>query len=244
MSIPRLCPGVLKALPLFRTLTDDELAALLPSLKQRSYHARQFILRTGERTDGLYFILSGRVKILLEDGHGGELIVTTLGPNEVFGEMGLVDGGPRSATVEAYDACEVLFVAGKNLDECLQRNFTAVTSVLRTVVERLRTANQKIRDLALVDVYGRVANTLVDTCVKQEGEWIVEPGSEQIALMVGASREMVSRVLKEMIAAGLICRKRRKLVVLDREALAHSASVDHQWRLSGSASKARPGIRN
>lgn len=244
MSITTLSPEVLKTLPLFETLTSDELAAMLPSIRQRSYHPREFILRAGDKSEGLYFILSGRVKIVLEDDHGGELIVTSLGPNEFFGEMGLVDGAPRSATVEAHHACVVLYIPAKSLAECLQHSIPAVTLVLRTVIERLRMANEKIRDLALVDVYGRVANTLLDNSLCEDGEWLVEPGCEQIALMVGASREMVSRVLREMVAAGLICRKRRQLVVLDRAALADSASADREWRSSGSTNKALGSISN
>jgi CRP/FNR family cyclic AMP-dependent transcriptional regulator len=224
MAMTRLNASVLRTLPLFAMLADEEFAALLPSIKQHSYPPRKLILRAGEESDGLYFILSGRVKVLLEDGRGREMMVSSLGPNEFFGEMTMIDGGPRSATVEAHDACHVLYLPAKRLRECLQRNSGALTFVLRTVVERLRKADRKIQDLAFVDVYGRVASTLLDTSLEADGEWLVGPGCEQIASMVGASREMVSRVLRGMIDKGLICRKRRRLIVLDRAALADPSS--------------------
>lgn len=231
--------SVLRMMPLFATLADGELMALLPSIKQRPYQPREFILHVGEESDGLYVIVSGRVKVLLEDERGGQLIVSSLGPNEFFGEMGLVDGGPRSATVIAQVPCVALYIPAKEVGEYLKRNVEVVTLVLQTVTERLRMTNTKVRDFALLDVYDRVAKTLLDASQDQGGEWVVDAGAEQIALMVGASREMVSRVLKQMIAAGLIFRRRRRLVVLDRQALARSESVHDKGHLIGSRGSAR-----
>ena len=212
--------GVLKTLPLFSFLSDDELATLLPSIKHRSYRAGSYILRAGEDADGLYLLLSGRVKLLLQRDDGRELMLYSLGPNEFFGEIGLIDGGPRSATIQAHDASEVLYVPASRCTEYFLQNFAATRFLLRTTVVRLRSAYQKIHDLALLDVYGRVARTLLESSLEGDGEWLVGPGCEQIASMVGASRESVSRVLKNMINRGLIRRQRRKLIVLDRTALA------------------------
>jgi CRP/FNR family transcriptional regulator, cyclic AMP receptor protein len=91
--------------------------------------------------------------------------------------------------------------------------------VLRTVTRRLAEAHQKIGNLALVNVYGRVARVLLEEGHEANGEWLVEPGAEQIAAMVGASREMVSRVVKDMINRGLVRRHKRKLIVIDRPLL-------------------------
>ena len=92
--------------------------------------------------------------------------------------------------------------------------------MLRSVVARLREADRKIESLALMDVYGRVARLLMEHAREIDGRWIVEPGSEQISRMVGASREMVSRVLKDLREKGLIVRDKRKIVVLDRASMA------------------------
>lgn len=213
-------PSILRSLPPFSSLSEAQFEALLPSIQRRKYAARTRILRAGENSDGLYVILSGHVKVVLEDGEGRELIASTVGPNEFFGEAGLVDGGPRAASVQTQEACEVLFIPRKTVLELLQHNADAAVVVLRTVIDRLSDAQRKMASLALFDVYARVARVLLETGRESGGEWLVEPGSEQIAAMVGASREMVSRVVKDMIKRGVVRRHKRKLIVIDRAALA------------------------
>jgi CRP/FNR family cyclic AMP-dependent transcriptional regulator len=214
-------PSLLRSLAPFSSLSEAEFDAMLPSIQRRKYPARTRILRAGENSDGLYVILSGHVKVLLEDGEGRELIASAIGPNEFFGEAGLVDGGPRAASVQTLEACEVLFVPRKTILDLLQHNADAAVVVLRTVIDRLSDAHRKMASLALFDVYGRVARVLLEMGREaSNGEWLVEPGSEQIAAMVGASREMVSRVVKDMIRRGVVRRHKRKLIVLDRKSLA------------------------
>jgi CRP/FNR family cyclic AMP-dependent transcriptional regulator len=213
-------PNVLRSVPLFSSLGDDELAAMLPLMQQRSYPARTCILRAGETGDGLYVILSGRVRVLLDDGEGHEIIVAVFGPNEFFGEIELMDGGARLANFDCAQPTEVLQIPRKVVTDWLERDVTAAMLVLGTVARRLADAHQKIGTLALVNVYGRVARVLLEEGHEgTNGEWLVEPGAEQIAAMVGASREMVSRVVKDMIGRGMVRRYKRKLIVLDRHLL-------------------------
>jgi CRP/FNR family cyclic AMP-dependent transcriptional regulator len=221
---------VVKGLPLFSSLAGPELAALLPSVQRRSYPARSIILRGGEPADGLYGILSGRVRVLIGDGEGHELIVSVLGPDEFFGELGLIDGGPRVASVQSQEPCEVLHVPRKTILECLQHNPAVAIAMLRTVIDRLQDAHRRIERLALMDVYARVAGLLIESAREANGEWLVEAGSEQIGAMVGASREMVSRVIKDMIEKGFVRRRKRKLIVLNRASLAdRSVSGRHAF---------------
>jgi CRP/FNR family transcriptional regulator, cyclic AMP receptor protein len=216
-------PGVIRALPLFSSLTDVQFSALLPSLQQRSYAPRSLILRAGDEPDGFYFVLSGRVKVLMDNDDGRRILLAVLGPSEFFGETELINGEVRSANVETHDACQVLHIPPDDFAGTLMLNDRVVALILRSVVERLRRADQKIHELVFLDVYERVASTLLDTSLEKDGEWLVGPGCEQIAMMVGASREMVSRVLKEMIRLGMIRRQRRKLIVLDRPAVVNVA---------------------
>jgi CRP/FNR family cyclic AMP-dependent transcriptional regulator len=102
---------------------------------------------------------------------------------------------------------------------CLEDNSDAAILMLRNVVGRLREADRKIASLALMDVNGRVARLLIELAKDVNGVWVVDTGSEEIARMVGASREMVSRVLKEMREEGLISRDKRKIIVLDRSSV-------------------------
>jgi CRP/FNR family cyclic AMP-dependent transcriptional regulator len=101
----------------------------------------------------------------------------------------------------------------------LAKNFDAAMLMLRDVIARMREADRKIASLALLDVKGRLAGVLMEVARDVNGHWVVDTGSEELARMVGASREMVSRVLKEMIEHGLIRRDKRKIVVLDRASM-------------------------
>ncbi|HZN22919.1 MAG TPA: Crp/Fnr family transcriptional regulator [Burkholderiales bacterium] len=211
--------SLLKNVPLFSALGDVELAAMLQTMQQRTYAPRTCILRAGEIGEGLYVVLSGRVRVLLDDGEGHEIIVAVYGANEFFGEIELMDGGPRLANYDCTHPTEVLHIPRKVVLEWLERDPALAMLLLRTVTRRLADAHQKIGNLALVNVYGRVARVLLEEGHEANGEWHVEPGAEQIAAMVGASREMVSRVVKDMINRGIVRRYKRKLIVMDRQLL-------------------------
>ena len=212
-------PTILKTVPLFKLFSDHDLAALFPAVQHRTYPRHAFILRAGEKSDALYIIISGRAKIVIDDGEGREVTLTTIGPSEFFGEMSLIDEKPRSASVEALEPCEVLYISKQAFMAALKDNYEAAMLMLKSVVARLREADRKIASLALMDVHGRVARLLMDLARDHGGSWIVDTGSEEMARMVGASREMVSRVLKDMRDRGLIRREKRKIIVLDRASM-------------------------
>jgi len=216
--------NTVKNVPLFSTASADQLADMVPLMQHRSYRPRTCIVRAGEIADGLYVILSGQVKVLVDDGDGHQAILSVLGANDFFGEVGLIDDGPRFADVYSQQDCEILYIPREVLFGWLESDCRAAVSLLRTVTARLADAQRNIVNLALVDVYGRVARLLLDTGHDMNGEWLVQAGSEQIASMVGASREMVSRVVKDMITRGVVRRQKRKLVVLDRASLMQRTS--------------------
>lgn len=219
-------PRILKTVPLFSSLSDEQLRVLQPCLQQRSYPRRSYILRAGEETDALYIILSGRVKVLIPDEEGREVILAVMGPNEFFGEMGLLDDLSRSASVEALDACEMLRFSKSGFMACLKDNFELAMVILRNLVKRLREADRKIESLALIDVYGRVARLLLDQAEEIDGMWIVKqaPPKQEIARMIGASREMVSRVVRDLQQRGYIRTEKRKVFLLDKISMAKRAS--------------------
>ena len=219
-------PAILKTVPLFSLLSDHQLTALFPAIQHRSYSRHSFMLRAGERADALYVILAGRAKNVIDDGDGREVTLTIIGANEFFGDMSLIDEKPRSASVEALDACEILYVSKSAFMSCLKDNFDLAMLILRAVVARLREADRKIASLALMDVHGRVARLIIELARHVNGTWIVDTGSEEMARMVGASREMVSRVLKEMRESGLIRRDKRKIIVLDHASMDRRGSPE------------------
>ena len=216
---------VLKTLPFFSVFSDHELTGLVPNIQHRYFPRHAFMLRAGEHGHFLYVILSGRAKIVLDNDHGREVTIATLGPTEFFGEMSLIDEKPHSASVQALEGCEVLGISKTAFMSCVRNHIDAATLLLRIVVGRLREADRKIATLALLDVHGRVARLMTEVAREVDGGWLVDTGSEEIARMVGASREMVSRVLKDMIERGLIRRDKRRIIVLDRQGMRQAGEI-------------------
>src|SRR6476661_10001953 len=222
-----LNPNILKNVPLFSSFTDQQLQMLLPAVQHRRFPRNSFIIRAGEETDALYIILAGRAKVLIPDDDGNEVILSVIGPNEFFGEMGLLDDQPRSASVETTEPCEMLRISRGAFINCLKDNFDAALVIIRNLVKRLREADRKIESLALIDVYGRVARLLIEMAKQQpDGQYVIEraPPKQEIARMIGASREMVSRVVKDLNDKGVIRAEKRKIIVLDRTSMGKRSS--------------------
>lgn len=220
-------PQILKNVPLLSSFSDQQIAALSSCVQHRSYPRGSSILRAGEETDALYIIMSGRVKVLIPDEQGSEVILTMLGAQDYVGEMGLLDDLPSSATVETIEPCEMLRIPRTAFLTCVEGNGEVAMLLLRNLVKRLRDADRKIESLALIDVYGRVARLIIDMAEQIDGAWIVQraPAKQEIARMIGASREMVSRVIKDLQEKQLIRTDKRKIIVLDRQSMASRGSV-------------------
>jgi CRP/FNR family cyclic AMP-dependent transcriptional regulator len=227
-----LNPQILKSVPLFSSFSDAQVSQLLTGMQHRSYPRNSFILRAGEETDALYIVLSGRVKVLIPDEEGHEVILSILGPQEYFGEMGLLDDQARSASVETLEPCEMLRLSKAGFTNILKDNFELAMLIIQNLVKRLREADRKIESLALIDVYGRVARLLIDMAQNTDGKWVVEhaPAKQEIARMIGASREMVSRVVKDLQRKGLIRAEKRRIYVLDKASMQRRASTSHSNR--------------
>jgi CRP/FNR family cyclic AMP-dependent transcriptional regulator len=222
MPVPfALNPQILKRVSLFSTFSDQQLNAVLAYVQHRRYPRNALIVRAGDETDALYIILSGRVKVLIQDEQGHEVILSMMGSHEFFGEMGLLDDQPRSASVETLEPCEMLRLSKAGFVTCMKDNFDLAMRIIRNLVRRLRDADRKIESLALIDVYGRVARLLIDMAEEIDGKWVVQhaPPKQEIAHMIGASREMVSRVVKDLQEKGLIRAERRKILLLDRQTM-------------------------
>jgi len=174
-------------------------------------------MAAGDSIESLYIVLSGRLKVMMSDAEGKEVILSILGSGEYFGEMGLIDDNPRSATVVAIEACELLAVARRDFKKCLAENLEMSMAVMRGLVRRLRDADRKIGSLALLDVYGRVARLLLDMSETVDGQKMVTKRlpKQDIAKMIGASREMVSRVMKDLQTGGFIEMRGSTIVLRD-----------------------------
>jgi CRP/FNR family cyclic AMP-dependent transcriptional regulator len=209
--------AVLKAVPLFATISDEQLRMLTTMVTRRSASRNTTIMSSGDATDSLYIVLSGRLKVMMSDSEGKEVILAILGPGEFFGEMGLIDDEPRSASVVSIEPCELLSIAKRDFKRVISENSEMALSVMRGLVRRLREADRKIGSLALLDVYGRVARLLLDMAENVNGEKIVTKRlpKQDIAKMIGASREMVSRVMKDLQTGGYIEMRGSNIVLRD-----------------------------
>jgi CRP/FNR family cyclic AMP-dependent transcriptional regulator len=209
--------AVLKAVPLFASFPEEQLRMLTTVVTRRSLPRSTTVMASGDPTDSLYIVLSGRLKVMMSDAEGKEVILSILTAGEFFGEMGLIDDAPRSASVVSIEACELLSIAKRDFKKCLAENFEMAQAVMRGLVRRLRDADRKIGSLALLDVYGRVARLLLDMSETVDGEKIVTKRlpKQDIAKMIGASREMVSRVMKDLQMGGYIEVRGSNIVLRD-----------------------------
>jgi CRP/FNR family cyclic AMP-dependent transcriptional regulator len=214
---PTVSTAVLKAVPLFSSFPEEQLRMLAAVVSRRSVPRASTVMAGGDATDSLYIVLSGRLKVMMSDAEGKEVILSILGPGEFFGEMGLIDDSPRSASVVSIEACELLAITKRDFKKCLAENFEMTMAVMRGLVRRLREADRKIGSLALLDVYGRVARLLLDMSETVDGEKIVTKRlpKQDIAKMIGASREMVSRVMKDLQMGGYIEVRGSNIVLRD-----------------------------
>jgi CRP/FNR family cyclic AMP-dependent transcriptional regulator len=208
--------AILKSVPLFAGLPEVELNALAGGATVRKVLRGMSILRVGETTEYLYVILAGRVKVLITSAGGREIILAKLGPHEFFGDMELIDDQPPSTSVQTLQPCELLCVAKVDFMRFMSDNCELEMRIIRGLVKRLREANRQIESLALMNVVGRVARVLLDVAENVDGERIVHkmPPKQEIANMIGASREMVSRAIKGLHNSGQIRVDKRRIVLL------------------------------
>ncbi|NMG16201.1 Crp/Fnr family transcriptional regulator [Aromatoleum bremense] len=208
----------LKTFPLFQGLSDDTLAMVSRSAMMRRIPRGQSVVHAGERSDFVYLVLTGSLKVVVSDEDGREVILTILGQGELFGEMGMFGEQPRSATVVAVMPSDLVMIAKNDFRTIMQGNFEVAWRIMANLADRLRNADRKIESLALMDVYGRVARLLLEMSEEVNGDAVVvrKITKQDIAKMIGASREMVSRVMKDLAAQGLIEETGAGIVLRDR----------------------------
>ena len=206
---------VLRNVPLFAGLDESELERLSRVCGRKRAERSEFVVRAGDTTDCLYIMLTGRVKVTNSDEEGREIILAMLGHGESFGEMGLIDGSPRSADVVALEASEILVLGKEEFQRCMRDNFQVALKLMQVLVRRLREADRKIESLALLDVYGRVARLLLEMSELDEGKRVVKRkiSKQDMARMIGASREMVSKVVRDLELSGYITYENDRIVI-------------------------------
>ena len=198
---------LLRRVPLFSLLTVAQAEVISGAVIKRRFKRGEALVEQGQKSNALFILLTGRARVMTSDSRGREVILATLAQGDYLGEMSILDNEPHSATVRAEVQTDVLMLGRAEFARCLTENASMSLVVMRGLVKRLRHADRKIESLALLDVYGRVAHALLDFAVADaQGQLLVKDkiSRQDLAKMVGASREMVSRVMKDLEERGFI----------------------------------------
>lgn len=216
----------LSTVPLFSSLDAETLQQFAAVTREKSYPKGSVILFEDDPGDSLFVVRQGRVKVVLVGEDGREVILTVLGVGDHFGELSLIDEQPRSAHVIAMEDTSLLVLRHDDFRRRVESSPSVAWRMLVELSRRLRRADEKIGGLVLLDVPGRIARLLLDAAMETSGDAIEKPLTHQtIAQMIGASRETVSRAMKDFQEAGWIAVERRRIRLTDRAALERRAQV-------------------
>lgn len=212
--------------PLFSCLSGMDRSALCRIMLLKKFSQGETIVREDDDEGQTFFvIISGRVHVAVITSEGKSAILATLKPGDFFGEMAILDGEPRSASVIASEDCTLLMLYRKMFLDILQRYPKITIQMLVEMSRRIRRANKHINTLSLMSVYGRVADVLLQLA-KDQGQRVREmivipnrPTHQVIADMAGTSRETVSRILSQLQKKHYIVNDGKKLVILNEEKL-------------------------
>jgi CRP-like cAMP-binding protein len=216
-ATPQSPTDALAAVPMFGLLRDTDLARIATLVVRKRARKNEVLLLRDDPVAALYILAAGRVKLVATGEDGKEVVLSTRGPGECFGDLSLFDNEPVEATVIAMDPVELLLLRRTDLYRCLQDWPDLGIGLLRTLSHRLRQAEGRITTLALLDVPQRVARALLDLADQHDGRIIPSPVTHRfLAQVVGTSRETVSRVMSQLADDGVVAVTREMLAVPDR----------------------------
>ncbi len=199
----------------FEGLSDEQIGLLTNRAAVRTYPKGAIIVSEGDEGNSLFLIQSGLVKAFLSDENGREVVLSTQGPGEYFGDLALFDDEPRSASVMALEPCKVMIITKIQLRDAIKEDPEIGFSLLHGLARRVRILTENVRTLALLDVFGRLSKTLYDLAEEKDGVLVIEQRLTQqdLANRIGASREMVSRIMHDLIEGGYLERETKRITI-------------------------------
>ena len=207
---------ILDKVEIFEGLTPQEMDALAASSVVRNYPKNTVIINENDHADSLYIIESGRVKVYCSDKNGKEFIMNTLGPEDYFGELALLDDDKRSASVRTMEKSNFCIIYKDDFNQVLEQQPNIAKTLICNLTRRVRKLTKDVKALALQDVYGRVTNVLTSLAEPRDDETSIIPEKltqQDIADRVGASREMVARILKDLTIGEYISFEGRNIIL-------------------------------
>ena len=196
----------LKTIPFFSELPNDAVSELVVHAKQHNYSKRTFIVNEGEDTNSLYILLSGKVRVFSCDSQGKEVTLLIQTPVSYFGELALLSNEPRSASVVALENTSCAVISQTDFKKWLVCHPEMAFGFIQDLASTVRRLTNKVKQLALLNVYERTTQTLQEMSVKEDDHYVIKnmPTQQELANSVGASREMVNKIMKELSKGGYI----------------------------------------
>lgn len=207
----------LKEIDFFADLPDKEIESLGNIAKLFRYPKDSFVIKKGDKTSSLYLITKGVLKVRRVRDNGKEIIFSILKQNDIFGEMAFLENSPRSADVLTLAPTELVVIAKSDFERGMAENKMFMLKIIKTLVKRLSDADTMIESLALETVYARLVHLLLEHAEKEPetGKMVIKAGMTQIELasFIGASREMVSKIIKELTEGGFLVKKGKEIFI-------------------------------
>jgi len=209
---------MLSQILLFSSLSEEELRTLESHAVQKTYRKNTIVIEKGDDSTSLYVLVSGKVRIYVADNEGKEVVLNLLDvPGACFGELALVGDTERTASVMTMEDSKLLVISKQDFLKCLGGNPQIALTLIHQLVGQVKTLTERVGTLALHDVYGRVAATLREQAREEDGRLLTGRLTQQeIAQMVGASREMISRIFKDLKLGGYISIEDKRVVLLKK----------------------------
>lgn len=196
----------LKSISFLSKLSDEAIRQLASYAKKNSYPKHSFIISEGDDTNSLYILLTGKVRIFSCDDQGKEVTLLMQTPVSYFGELALLSDEPRSASVETVEKSSCAIISQVDFKVWLQQNPDVNFGIIQDLAKTVHRLTNKVKQLALSNVYERTVQALYEMAVKEDNIFVIQqkPTQQELANMVGASREMVNKIMKELTKGGYI----------------------------------------
>ena len=209
---------MLEDVAIFSGLSQDDLELLEHHMVTRSFQKNTIIINEGDEASSFFIIIKGAVKVFLSNEEGKEIIINAQGAGDHFGELALLDDAPRSASVITTEKSTIGVIAKEDFHKVLAKNTDLSLNLIRELTRRVRLLSDNVRSLALMDVYGRVAKILLGMAQEEDGIMVINkrPTQQDIANHIGASREMVARILKDLATGNYITIDGRRLIINEK----------------------------
>ncbi len=209
---------------IFEGLDSAQIDALARMAVRKTYRTREIVLRKGDPAMQMYVIAKGRLKAITAGAEGRQAALSIMGPGEVFGEVALLDGEPRSATITALEPCELIILNRNDFYHFLERNPSAAIGLLQVLARRLRRLSERVEDSTFLEIPGRLAKALVRLAQRYgrdvgDGTRIeLKLSQQELGDLVGATRESVNKQLRAWQSDGLLEQEKGRVILKDVEA--------------------------